>query len=128
MADAKKLSSLDASFLYLETPEMPMHVVGVLLLDPAAGADFSVGRLRQVIAEHVGVGYSVLQAHHHRVWADHRPEEACYLGGAGGLDGDQDEFRVGGRRRADDRRLRRRAWNCTAGRQPRTGSGTAVDR
>src|SRR3954451_24009504 len=26
MADAKKLSSLDASFLYLETPEMPMHV------------------------------------------------------------------------------------------------------
>ena len=26
MADAKKLSSLDSSFLYLETPEMPMHV------------------------------------------------------------------------------------------------------
>src|ERR1700755_2866257 len=26
MADGKKLSSLDASFLYLETPEMPMHV------------------------------------------------------------------------------------------------------
>jgi hypothetical protein len=26
MADAKKLSSLDASCLYLETPEMPMHV------------------------------------------------------------------------------------------------------
>ena len=26
MADARKLSSLDASFLYLETPEMPMHV------------------------------------------------------------------------------------------------------
>ncbi|MBR0694521.1 wax ester/triacylglycerol synthase family O-acyltransferase [Bradyrhizobium lablabi] len=26
MSDAKKLSSLDASFLYLETPEMPMHV------------------------------------------------------------------------------------------------------
>jgi diacylglycerol O-acyltransferase / wax synthase len=26
MGDAKKLSSLDASFLYLETPEMPMHV------------------------------------------------------------------------------------------------------
>ena len=26
MADAKKLSSLDASFLYLETPETPMHV------------------------------------------------------------------------------------------------------
>jgi WS/DGAT/MGAT family acyltransferase len=26
MGEAKKLSSLDASFLYLETPEMPMHV------------------------------------------------------------------------------------------------------
>jgi diacylglycerol O-acyltransferase len=26
MGDVKKLSSLDASFLYLETPEMPMHV------------------------------------------------------------------------------------------------------
>ena len=26
MSDGKKLSSLDASFLYLETPEMPMHV------------------------------------------------------------------------------------------------------
>ena len=25
MADGKKLSSLDASFLYLETPEMPMR-------------------------------------------------------------------------------------------------------
>src|SRR6201994_1424726 len=26
MSDAKKLSAMDASFLYLETPEMPMHV------------------------------------------------------------------------------------------------------
>src|SRR5476651_1798847 len=26
MSNAKKLSSMDASFLYLETPEMPMHV------------------------------------------------------------------------------------------------------
>jgi len=26
MSDSKKLSSMDASFLYLETPEMPMHV------------------------------------------------------------------------------------------------------
>src|SRR6267154_2451647 len=30
MADAKKLSSMDASFLYLETPEMPMHVGPIL--------------------------------------------------------------------------------------------------
>ena len=26
MSDARKLSAMDASFLYLETPEMPMHV------------------------------------------------------------------------------------------------------
>jgi diacylglycerol O-acyltransferase / wax synthase len=32
MADAKKLSSLDASFLYLETPEMPMHVGSMAIL------------------------------------------------------------------------------------------------
>jgi diacylglycerol O-acyltransferase / wax synthase len=31
MADAKKLSSLDASFLYLETPEMPMHVGSIAI-------------------------------------------------------------------------------------------------
>jgi WS/DGAT/MGAT family acyltransferase len=35
----------------MESPEMPMHVVGVLLLDPAAGEGFTVDRLRQVISE-----------------------------------------------------------------------------
>lgn len=29
----KRLSGMDATFLYLETPEMHMHVIGVLLLD-----------------------------------------------------------------------------------------------
>src|SRR5262249_35634851 len=33
MGDGKKLSSLDASFLYLETPEMPMHV-GSMRISP----------------------------------------------------------------------------------------------
>jgi len=32
MSDAKKLSSMDASFLYLETPEMPMHVGSMAIL------------------------------------------------------------------------------------------------
>src|SRR5947209_2922575 len=31
MGDARKLSSMDASFLYLETPEMPMHVGGMAI-------------------------------------------------------------------------------------------------
>src|SRR3954463_9162695 len=47
----EQLMGMDAAFLALETPEMPMHVVGVLLLDPAGGEGFSVERLRQVIGE-----------------------------------------------------------------------------
>ena len=40
MSDAKKLSSLDASFLYLETPEMPMHVGSLALFEaPPGGAE-----------------------------------------------------------------------------------------
>jgi diacylglycerol O-acyltransferase len=37
---AERLSTLDASFLYLEEPDTPMHVAGVLILDrPPAGVD-----------------------------------------------------------------------------------------
>src|SRR5437764_282324 len=42
---------MDAAFLALETPELPMHVVGVLLLDPSAGDGYSAAALRQVIAD-----------------------------------------------------------------------------
>src|SRR5215213_11107567 len=36
----ERLSGLDASFLYLEEPDTPMHVGGVLILEaPAGGAD-----------------------------------------------------------------------------------------
>jgi diacylglycerol O-acyltransferase len=34
----ERLSGMDASFLYMETPDMHMHVVGTLLLDPATMA------------------------------------------------------------------------------------------
>jgi len=47
----EQLSGMDAAFLALETPEMPMHVVGVLVLDPSGGADYSAERLRQTISE-----------------------------------------------------------------------------
>ena len=47
----EQLTGMDSAFLALETPELPMHVVGVLILDPAGGADFSVKRLRQVVAD-----------------------------------------------------------------------------
>jgi WS/DGAT/MGAT family acyltransferase len=42
---------MDSAFLSLETPESPMHVVGVLLLDPSAGEGFSIETLRRVVAE-----------------------------------------------------------------------------
>jgi WS/DGAT/MGAT family acyltransferase len=32
-----RMSGLDAAFLYVETPNNPMHVVGVVVLEPAAG-------------------------------------------------------------------------------------------
>lgn len=49
-----RLSGLDASFLYLETPEQLMHVCGLMLVDPAtmpAGYDFH--RMREGIDERV---------------------------------------------------------------------------
>ena len=42
---------MDAAFLAMESPEMPMHVVGVLILDPAAGDGYSAQRLRQTISD-----------------------------------------------------------------------------
>ncbi|MCX7306830.1 MAG: wax ester/triacylglycerol synthase family O-acyltransferase [Afipia sp.] len=37
MSQAKKLSSMDASFLYLETPETPMHVGSMAIFKPKEG-------------------------------------------------------------------------------------------
>ena len=38
----KRLSGLDATFLYLETPSSPMHVSGIFVADPSkAGEGFS---------------------------------------------------------------------------------------
>lgn len=47
----EQLAGMDASFLAIETPALPMHVVGVMLLDPAGGAGFSTERLREVIRD-----------------------------------------------------------------------------
>lgn len=37
-----RVSSLDAGMLYAETPEMPMHTIGVLMLKPPSQSMFSV--------------------------------------------------------------------------------------
>src|SRR3954468_7380399 len=42
---------MDAAFLALESPELPLHVVGVLLLDPAGGDGWSIERFRDVVRE-----------------------------------------------------------------------------
>src|SRR3954463_1593072 len=47
----EQLSGMDAAFLALESPELPLHVVGVLLLDPSAGYGWSIDRFCQVVRE-----------------------------------------------------------------------------
>ena len=48
----KRLSGLDATFLYLETPSSPMHVSGVFVADPStAPGGFSFEGFRQVVAD-----------------------------------------------------------------------------
>ncbi|GAB18458.1 hypothetical protein GOEFS_054_00720 [Gordonia effusa NBRC 100432] len=45
-----RLSGLDASFLYLETPEQLMHVCGVLILDPSTMPDgYSFASVRETL-------------------------------------------------------------------------------
>jgi diacylglycerol O-acyltransferase / wax synthase len=41
----ERLTTLDASFLYLEKPDSPMHVAGVLVLDPPPGGLDSIAAL-----------------------------------------------------------------------------------
>ncbi len=51
----KRLSGLDASFLYFETPEQLLHVCGLVLLDPETIPDgYSFSSMKQRMAEQVG--------------------------------------------------------------------------
>jgi diacylglycerol O-acyltransferase len=53
-AAVDRLSGLDASFLYLETPEQLMHVCGLILLDPTTiPGGYSFDRLRDHLGERV---------------------------------------------------------------------------
>lgn len=50
----KRLSGMDASFLYMETPSMHSHVVGTLILDPStAPTDFTFERITQLLRERI---------------------------------------------------------------------------
>ncbi len=46
----ERLSSLDASFLYLETPAMHMHVAGVSILGPRSDGPLRYHHVREVVA------------------------------------------------------------------------------
>jgi diacylglycerol O-acyltransferase / wax synthase len=50
MRRMKQLSGLDATFLYLETPEMPMHVGALHVLELPAGAK---GRFVVALRKHM---------------------------------------------------------------------------
>jgi WS/DGAT/MGAT family acyltransferase len=48
----QRLTGLDATFLYMETPSSPMHVASLLVLDPSTAPDgFSFERLRTLYAD-----------------------------------------------------------------------------
>jgi WS/DGAT/MGAT family acyltransferase len=49
-----RLSPLDVSFLYMETPTTPMHVGGVCILEPPAGG-FDYVRLCELISQRIGL-------------------------------------------------------------------------
>ena len=49
-----QLSAMDASFLYIEAPTMPQHVLGVMLFDAAGSAGgFTMERFRAVLEERI---------------------------------------------------------------------------
>ncbi|MCW2674143.1 MAG: hypothetical protein JWP14_2732 [Frankiales bacterium] len=50
-----RLSAVDVSFLYMETPSTPMHVGGVCVLEPPAGVPFDYDRLVELITERIGL-------------------------------------------------------------------------
>jgi diacylglycerol O-acyltransferase / wax synthase len=49
----KRLSGMDATFLYLETPEMHMHVIGVLLLDTSTSGGYSFEKVKKMVEDRI---------------------------------------------------------------------------
>jgi len=65
MAQLKTLSALDASFLYLETPEMPMHVGALHVFELPAGHK---GRFVTALRQHVAARLPALPALRRKLW------------------------------------------------------------
>ena len=49
----QQLTGMDAAFLDIETAEMPMHVLGVVVLSPEDDSVWSFRRLREVLLERI---------------------------------------------------------------------------
>jgi diacylglycerol O-acyltransferase len=50
----QRMAGMDAAFLYIETPTMHMHVVGVLVLDPTGSpGGFGIDEVTQVMADRI---------------------------------------------------------------------------
>jgi WS/DGAT/MGAT family acyltransferase len=53
-APVKRLTGLDATFLYLETPTSPMHVASLMVLDPSTSPEpWTFDRLRELYAQRI---------------------------------------------------------------------------
>ena len=46
----QQLSGLDASFLYLETPNAPMHIGGIAVYDPSTVPGGGVVRFKDILS------------------------------------------------------------------------------
>ncbi len=50
----QRMAGMDAAFLYMETPSMHLHVIGVLVLDPGDAPDgFTLDKLTRVLSERI---------------------------------------------------------------------------
>jgi diacylglycerol O-acyltransferase len=61
----KQLSGLDATFLYLETPQMPMHVGALHVFELPAG---SKGRFVVALRKHIAERLPVAPVLRRRLW------------------------------------------------------------
>ena len=74
----QRLTGLDATFLYMETPTSPMHVASLMVLDPSTAPDgFTFDSLRQLYADRIHLAppfrrrlVEVPFGLHHPIWIE----------------------------------------------------------
>jgi len=73
----ERLTGIDASFLYMETPTLHMHTIKVAVLEPAPGVDYSIERVTADLRERLHLlppfrrrVIEVPLGFHHPVWIE----------------------------------------------------------